>query len=312
MMKDPRTEIMRKVPPGTDKKQKVLIDVPLHITGVWRTCWGRDEYETGSVGAGIVIEPGVRAKISIHVRESPNIDRELLLNGKKITLKNIKILEKLIMSKISFKIECKTNAPLGAGYGMSAALCIIYSIALHNVSNIEKAIEAAHLAEVRSLLGLGDVIAETYGGELEIRLRPGSPRTSGKIVKICYRRTYNILTTELAGALYTDTMLRDKYSDIVKYSQDCISHIIEDPALENFLYYSYMFSKKVGFLNENIEEKVRNIRKMLIGYYVKKRVLVMVPERDYVYDVYEYIRDLFGVCRLFTLTRMGVHVRHLS
>ncbi|NPA70554.1 MAG: hypothetical protein GXO26_07065 [Crenarchaeota archaeon] len=300
---------MRKVPPGTDQIQRCLIILPLHITGIWKICWRRDEYESGSIGAGIVIEPGLKAEIKfIESKHDKNPIRIVELNGKKINLKNIEILNKLIDNNSSFIINCECNAPLGSGYGLSAALCITYSIALHKCLNIDKAIEKAHLAEVKSLLGLGDVIAEVYGGELEIRISPGAPKHDGKIIKICYRNDYTILTSELEINLTTDIMLREKYDKIVRYSDTYIHKVLEDPSLENFLECSYNFSKLVGFLNNSIEDKLKILKRFLIGYYVKKRVLVIVPERDFLDEVYERVRSMFGVCRIFKLTKDGLRI----
>ena len=304
---------MRRVPPGTEPIRRYLINVPLHITGIWKICWGRDEYETGSIGAGIVIEPGVRAVVEIYDENPPKDPiRKTILNGKEIKLRNIEILNRLVSHRKSIIVNCTTPAPLGAGYGVSAALCIIYSLAINECTDIKRAVENAHLAEVKSLLGLGDVIAETYGGELEIRLRPGSPGTTGRIIKICYRKTYNILTTELRKKLYTDEMLRERYSDIVRNSDNLLRKIIEEPSLENFLYCSYMFSKLVRFIDDRIENMLQRVRKMILGYYAKKRVLVIVPEKNYLDEVYEHVRSIFRICRMFRLTREGLHVSALS
>ncbi|NPA99822.1 MAG: hypothetical protein GXO10_00430 [Crenarchaeota archaeon] len=300
---------MKKVPPGTEPILRCSITIPLHITGMWRICWRRDEYESGSIGAGIVIEPGLQAEIELYDENSrSNIVRRIELNGEEIELRNLEILKRLKRSGRSFVVRCRCPAPLGAGYGLSAALCLAYSIAMHECSEIDKAVERAHLAEVKSLLGLGDVIAELYGGELEVRIRPGSPRHGGKIIKICYRSSYNVLTSEIEKNITTDKMLRDRYNEIVKFSELYINKILNDPSLETFLECSYNFSKLVGFLDENIEKKLNIVRRLVIGYYVKKRVLVIVPEREYIDEVYEHVRSVFGTCRMFRLTRDGLRL----
>ncbi len=300
---------MRKVPPGTESVHRCLITVPLHITGIWKICWRRDEYETGSIGAGIVIEPGLEAQIEFSEEVYDKFPiRKIELNGEEIKLRNIEILNRLINGRSSFTVRCRCNAPLGSGYGLSAALCIVYSIAIHKCSKIDRAIDRAHLAEVKSLLGLGDVIAEVYGGELEIRVSPGAPGHGGKIIKICYKSNYKVLTSELKTGLTTDKMLREKYDKIVKYSEIYIHKVLEDPSLENFLECSYEFSKLVGFLNDFVEDRLKIIKRFIIGYYVKKRVLVIVPERDSIDDVCEHVRRMFGICRMFRLTREGLRI----
>ncbi len=288
------------------RTEKLVIKVPLHISGIWKICWMHDELESGSIGTGIVIEPGAEAT----VRYLSSNSRTLVLNSTELKIKNFTIIERLSgKTDRGFKIDVITKARLGYGYGLSAALSIIYSTACYYPRNIRKALEAAHIAEIKCLTGFGDVIAEVYGGDIEIRIKPGSPYT-GKVLKIPYKRPIKVLTVELAYREDTKRMLIDRFSKIQKYGEIFLREFMKELTLEKFLECSNKFSKEIGFIDSEVKEIFNKIEKRFyIGYFVKKNLLIIFPEKEYVLDLKDLLsRSGKFICKEFYTTSRGIEL----
>ena len=261
--------------------EKVRIKVPLHITGFWKPIYTRDPITTGSLGAGLNIDSYLIADIMKSSRST------IILNDKEINIPTVKRVLKYLKSPIT--IKAYTRAILGAGYGLSAALALAASIGTTIVYgmkiSLEKAASIAHIAEVEEATGLGDVIAMYYGG-FEVRVKPGPPGI-GEIIKIPYDPSIKIITLIL-GKYDTPSMLR-RYG-IKQYimAENCLKELLSYPDLQYFLELSRAFTKT--FFNYNEVEKIIDpIKKYLIGYYLKKKVLVMAIEKDHINDVVEYL-----------------------
>ncbi len=284
---------------------KIFLEVPLHITGIWDIVWGADEYTSGSVGAGLVIEPPAFITIETTSRDVT------ILNGRPLALEHQHLARKLLSVNRGIRVICTTSAQLGKGYGLSAALSIAYSVGYHYVKYgklvLDQVFKLAHLLEVKLLTGLGDVIAEVEGGELEIRKRPGAPGV-GELTRVKIGRK-PVIVVELERKISTADMLRTLFSRI-KLGSRLLEKVLDYPSLETFLEVSYRFSKYVGFLEEDIEHRLRKIkRSMLIGYYCKKQLLVVIPEEEYLDEVYEYLsREFACPCKIFYTREEGLRV----
>ena len=262
--------------------KRVRIKVPLHITGFWKPVYTRDPLTTGSLGAGLNIDSYLVADVMKSSRST------LFLNDREINIPTVERVFKYLEGPVI--IKAYTNAILGAGYGLSAALALAASIGLTIVYgmkiNLEKAASIAHIAEVEEATGLGDVIAMYYGG-FEIRIKPGPPGV-GEIIKIPYDPSIRIITLIL-GKYDTPSMLK-RYG-IKQYimAENCLKQLLSYPDLQYFLELSRTFTKT--FFNYNEVEKIIDpIKKYLIGYYLKKRVLVIAVEKEQINDIIEYLR----------------------
>ncbi len=291
-----------KVPEDADMIFKV--EIPLHVSGIWTIEWHRDEVESGSRGAGLVLEPTVEA----YVKYQNNYNNEVVINGEKIELKNFKVIDRLIESRSRFRIEVFAKARLGYGYGLSAALSIIYSLSKNMFKDVEKCLKLAHISEVKCLTGLGDVIAEVYGGDIEVRLKSGAPKI-GKICKVVLRKKIKVLITELEK-YYEDTreMLMYRFERIKKYGLKFLNMFIKNPDIENYIYTSYLFSKSIGYIRDDIENFLRSYKRYYVGFYIKKRLLVVIPEKDFELDIKQLLYSKFGNCKVFYTTSNGLRI----
>ncbi len=263
--------------------ERVRIRVPLHITGFWKPVYTRDPLTTGSLGAGINISSHLVADIM-------KSDRPVLYLNDKIT--HVPTVERVFRYYGKpVIVRAYTDALLGAGYGLSAALALAASIGitiLYGIrTTIEKAASIAHIAEVEEATGLGDVIAMYYGG-FEARVKPGPPGI-GEIVKLPYDPSIRIVTVTL-GRYYTASMLREYGVKQYVTADNYLKELLSYPDLQNFLILSRSFTKTF-FNYDTVERIIDQLKRYLIGYYLKKKVLVLAIEKDYLNDITEYISN---------------------
>ena len=276
------------------------IRVPLHITGFWKPIYTSDPVTTGSLGAGVNIEPKLVVKASVSKNSKLYLNDERLLSVDSVNN---------VFSSVNGGVVVRgySKAPLGAGYGLSAALALAASVAsavLYGGETIEKAALRAHVAEVKARTGLGDVIAEFYGG-LEVRVKPGPPGV-GEVVHIPFNPRIVVLTVPL-GRRSTRVMLSEYTSELSRLAGELVEKLIENPSLEDFIEYSSMFTRR--FFDYTIpDELMDGVRGKVIGYYMKKCVLTVFVEEDYAQDVEEYIKSRgFRVIR-GRITQSGLEV----
>jgi pantoate kinase len=147
----------------------------------------------GSLGSGFCIEEGVtttvKARTSGHAtaRAPLNLSLRVADNGAKVARP---FLTTYMLSHLLFLAEDAGPArglveiyntyrlPLGAGFGVSGALALGGALGANKALGLGLAraqcVEAAHVAEVVALTGLGDVAGQSVGG-FEIRTREGPP-----------------------------------------------------------------------------------------------------------------------------------------
>ncbi len=258
------------------------IQVPSHLTGFWRIHKASTALETGSTGAGLVVEPGVQAVIeNSHATV-------ITYNGLKVNICTVnKILEEYGKP---LRIAVYSPTPLGAGYASSAILSIITALA---IQLLEKGYydyleigQKAHRAEVECLTGLGDVISILQAGYLEIRVKPGAPGI-GRVLTIPLKETLKVTTIPLRiNGFQTPQILTVMREEINKYSDNLLSKLLNDPSIENFVQLAYEFTRKIKWIPPEVLDRIDNTlsretkRGNIIGYYFKKKTLVIVHEKN--------------------------------
>ncbi len=142
---------------------------PLHLSIVWVPVETGDPKTTGSLGAGLILEPPVEAMVCSERGPArgplpPPARRCLEALGWR-----------------GEAVEIRAPYPLGYGLGASGsvalAACLAYA-ALKGLSSL-RAADEAHVAEVLEATGLGDVTAVYTAWGLEVRVRPGAPGAGG-------------------------------------------------------------------------------------------------------------------------------------
>jgi pantoate kinase len=260
------------------------IRIPSHITGFFVPRWAGDPLETGSLGAGLVLEPGIEFEVNRANR------RALSLNGNEL---RSEILHELLPE--TARVEVRSELPLGAGYAMSASLALACSIAAELQKaepDLLSAFRRAHVAEIRAMTGLGDVLALHAGRGLTVRLKPGAPGI-GEVEAIEAPQGIAVVTAVL-GSMSTTEMLT-RYADRIRqHGTEAFRRFIRDPTLDSFLENAREFAKGVGFLTQDVEDRMKPVREMLLGYSVKKRVLFAVVRDEELYAVSSHLRTVFG------------------
>ncbi len=213
--------------------------VPLHLSGLWVPVWADNPSETGSLGAGFCLEPGLRARACI------SEETRVLYNG--VDVSDTCFIRFLSEKLGPLKLAARSPAPLGAGLGASAALSLAYSVAaslLYGKTMIlEDAAAPAHIAEVTCRTGLGDVVAEYHGG-FEIRVRPGPPGRG--VVKHVYTpRPPYIYAVYLDGLLDTPRMLASIRSDAYRLAREMLARLMESPSVEFFVEQAHAFTSMI-------------------------------------------------------------------
>lgn len=284
----------------------MIIRIPLHISGFWIPYLKPDPMLSGSIGAGITLYPIVEAKIPTSCTT---------LNGKNLDFRPAKtIADYLGIDRVNAKI--KAPVELGQGFGLSAAA----SIALAADGLLKKGIKVtsqsvgivAHYAEVTNMTGLGDVIAELHGGGLVYRIKPGPPGV-GEVEVAPVKENVEVVTVVL-GTMTTPEMLRIYAHKILTYGKEAYARFVKKPELITFLEASQMFSRKTGMLSKEIELKINELAKHqlrnggIIGYFVKKNLLVLTTQNGLGNEVAELLSSL-GKARIFRLCIQGTVVK---
>jgi len=286
----------------------VRVFVPGHISGFWFIVEEEDILKTGSLGAGLIIEPG------LIIEDAGSEDCKIVYNGKEIYMDTYKGGHDIANIPCT-SIRVSSPFELGVGYGASAGVTIgglYFSFTKRGFKvSWDDIGKYAHSAEVKFRTGYGDVITEIYGGGLEIRREPGAPGI-GSIDKISVSRKIRVLTIRLKK-YSTQEMFRIYGDKIKKYGPIAYNEFIKNPSIDRFGEISHWFSIKTGMMTKEYEEKVYNILKneikrgFVIDFFVKKSLLVVISEESGYMDVYYSLKKL-GEPLIFTLNFTGCKI----
>jgi pantoate kinase len=146
---------------------------PGHISGYFRRIPGATPRDTGSAGAGIVIEEGVIA------RAVPSPTRAVtIISPEGRPAEGGPPLIETAMERlgVSAEVTAESTLPAGAGFGLSAAALLASISALSALFDLRlpdlEVASLAHEIEVMHRTGLGDVAA-CQGGGIACRRGPG-------------------------------------------------------------------------------------------------------------------------------------------
>ncbi|MET1160213.1 MAG: hypothetical protein ABWW65_04570 [Thermoprotei archaeon] len=280
---------------------KILARVPLHVSGIWIPVEKSSLRHTGSLGAGLNLE--------IYLEASPLTTREcsIVLNNEKILVDHASYM----CSKTSISIGITAYSPigLGVGYGVSAASLLALALIMSKYANRDSLLEhvvLAHEAEVKYRTGLGDVIAEYYGGA-EIRVKPGPPGI-GAIEQIKYKEPVRILACILGSSESTPVMLSRVKREIYDYGYKLYRELLENPVLEVFFEKAQLFTRRI-FDYTQIDELLSH-SSGVNGYYRKKQALIVWVENDYLYDIFEKLKESGIKCFITSIDKSGARIVH--
>ncbi|MFQ5888381.1 MAG: pantoate kinase, partial [Candidatus Hydrothermarchaeales archaeon] len=170
---------------------------------------------------------------------------------------------KLVIGFFKVEISQSVDVPIKYGFGASASGALSTGLALNealdlNLTETEVG-QVAHICEIKNMTGLGDVMAEFYGG-LVIRKKEGAPGV-GRISKIpC---DDSVVAFIIGEELETKNVLKDerKKERINGIGWACLHALLKSPNPSNFLRISKRFSEETGLLNKKMKEAMDELER---------------------------------------------------
>lgn len=256
--------------------------VPHHITAFFIPVMSGDPLKTGSLGAGLVVEPAAKVCVSSEGSDASDYGETARLAAEYVGGSDL-------------KYEIFEPLPPARGYATSAALAlgVALSAALFKGIPVGRALEAAHRAEVEAGTGLGDVVAIASGGYgAAVRIKAGGPGEAA-VEYIPPPRSLMVLASDF-GSMSTAELL-STYNDRVRgEAERSLKRLAESMTFDAFLEEAQRFSVESGLAKALLGDKGLEAvsgTPGLAGFYVKKKLLVVVVEEDRVYDASQHLRD---------------------
>lgn len=187
-------------------ERTVVAFAPGHISGYFRRVDASSPENTGSCGAGVVIDRGVVATVTPAAKTTVVITDHLPTGDPLIRYGSGLIEELLAGFGITATVGTVAGMPIGAGFGMSAAAILATLTAADVVFDLgmipEEIARVAHETEVVHNTGLGDVAAAAGGGAV-VRTAPGISGVSRRYypdTELCAVTFGSIFTPEIIGS----------------------------------------------------------------------------------------------------------------
>ncbi|RLF06799.1 MAG: kinase, partial [Thermoprotei archaeon] len=251
------------------KDVEVCVWVPCHITCFFEIREHENALETGSRGAGLNLDVGVKTLVKLSKWDDVEV-----IGGNDVSRDVVERMLQSLGVKAKVEITHESIVPMGVGYGVSGATAlgsaIALSVALGNAMTILQAGAIAHIVEVEHMTGLGDVIAQIHGG-IEIRIKEGAPGI-GLIDWIPYEQDLRVIAVTLKS-ISTKEMLELKREIINRSGFKALMKLLRRPSLEELMANAKEFAEDVGFIDEDLKELAKIlVNEGAIGASVKKGV----------------------------------------
>ncbi len=281
-----------KIPSMEKNKISAECFVPGHITGFFEICDSENPLKKGSKGAGIVLDKGVFVNVSLIEKglnekdKNTCVNPEVYFNGKVIKNQIMPTLIQVILESFpnslreeingflenySVVIDQKSDFEPSSGFGVSAAGSLGVSKAFFEIlkntvfkedefekrAEYKKWADLAHLSEIKTGSGLGDVSAIIAGG-LAFRKKPGAPSVGNvKRVKIPQKKIYYVTCDKMD----TSSVLGnpEKAKGIKKAGKKSIESFKKEKTFENFMNLSNCFTREIGLETPDIKRVLEKI-----------------------------------------------------
>ena len=253
--------------------------VPLHVTGLWLPVREHGLTWSGSLGAGLLLEPPAVARVERCGRGTGRCGVRVVAEGRVLDGEPSVVLElyRLEPAASRLRVTVELPVPLGVGYAASAAVALGVAVgyAVAAGMTIEEGARLAHMAEVAAGTGLGDVVAMTYGRGLELRLGHGAPGAA-RVESVAAWGP--VVAAETGAPLSTEEMHRGLGERLHALAAPRLARLFQSPGLDSFLREAREFSLEAGFVDEELARRLDGLVEagLARGWYAKKRVLVVV------------------------------------
>ncbi|MGC2204661.1 MAG: hypothetical protein WA719_01870 [Thermoplasmata archaeon] len=234
---------------------------PAHVTGVFRPSpRTRDPRARGSIGAGVVLELGVRA--TAEFRAGPT-RRLQLTSDVPIPLPISENVARRLAPPDAgtLRVRLDHELPIGQGFGMSAAGATATALAVGTISGRSRAdaLRVAHLADLFGGGGLGGVAAIVGGGGVEFRTRAGLP-PRGRVAHDPLPGS--LLVGVVGGPLPSPRLLGDpRFLDRVTVASEGLEELLAEPGSTPFFELSQRFTDRLDLAPPALRRLIRAMRR---------------------------------------------------
>ena len=226
---------------------------PAHITAFFVI------FGNGSAGAGINLKSGVETEAKVSEKRAGiriNGESGPARTSERVIAKYREITENDFLAEVWHSCEL----PVGCGFGLSGAGAFSLSLALNEELgaglSYDECAEIARLAEIEEGTGLGDVIAQKYGGLL-IGEQPYPSMAAGRIEideKYVACATFGKIDT---CAVIRDGVWKEKINSI---GLDCMRRFRGERNSENFIALAREFSRESGLADAEIMRILNDVK----------------------------------------------------
>lgn len=225
---------------------------PAHVSGLFAVHDDADPLKRGSRGAGWCLRLGAFARVE--AIEGPT---EVLLEGRADAAPVTRTALEHLAPAQGFRVELVAEAPVGQGFGMSAAGTLAAALAVCDITDRdpEDALKATHVAEVSHGTGLGDAIGSWFGGG-ELRMKPGCP-PHGWAMRLEPPEDTEFLFSVLGDPIGTANVIREAawQERTQEHGDAAVDRILDagrGRAWRQLLLESAVFSQRLGLMPERM------------------------------------------------------------
>jgi pantoate kinase len=246
--------------PGNRRGRAAAAFAPHHVTGFFApSTEARDPRARGSIGAGLVLDVGVRASGTFW--PGPRSTIALTSDLRRPLPISQEAARRLLGVRAGrLEIHLTQSLPAGQGFGSSAAGALASALATAELLGRPRAaaVEVAHLSDLFGGGGLGGVAA-IQGGGLEIRTRPGLP-PHGHVLHIPSDAT--VLVGQFGPpVLSPDILPSPRLRARLEKAGSNVDRLIERPRLEEFFRLSEAFTDELGLASPRTRAAIRGFRR---------------------------------------------------
>lgn len=264
---------------------------PGHITAFFTINMTTSPLTSGSTGAGFCLKEGVASEISVDAGPRPELI--MIVNGEQ--LQSATTCETLFKSMVALDrpikvtVRQRSHLPAGYGYGISGASALSMGLALNSALQLgltkERVGQLAHVAEVKSLTGLGDIAAQLLGG-FELREQPGAPGF-GEVRSLNFNDDHLALTSPVTSFPTSTMITEDAYvRRINAHGSEAMAAFASSPSLDSLMEHSRRFWLRIGIMDDAVKKVMRSFEAAGVkNPSAKKGVVFGLVPREEIWSV---------------------------
>lgn len=299
---------------GAGERRRALAFAPCHVTGVFFPVTNaRDPRARGSLGAGLVLDVGVRALGELHPSSRARV-RLTSDTGLRLDISGEAARRLVADRRVELAVHLTHELPIGQGFGTSAAGALATALAAGRLLGDSRrhAVEVAHLSDLFGGGGLGGVAA-LLGGGLEVRLRPGIP-PFGHIVHEPFPDP--VWVGVLGRPLPSPVILsQPRRLAQIRSAGEGLTRLGTHPSPEEFLALSERFTDRAGLASPEVRLALRALRRRgarAAQAMFGRSFFAVCPRRSVRSAVFEWLQDHGIRAAELRSARRGAYLRAAS